>query len=172
MHKSFRNPKFSETPEVVTSDNFCICETKSFRLKIGITPSIHNFFPYQKVFETWKGSLTKFFCNVVKKISTEYRDNLFSIKIFSVSKIFWQNGCFAKLFISILRRRKLSTESWCFVLFVKIVDAWNFLKHKRLPLGNLSAKKEKKLLNKKQWYILLMHQSFWCPNFSKHRSVL
>ena len=71
--------KFFDTPNFlkhlrVAHENFRHCETKNFRRKNVIPPSMHKIFRYPKISETFKGCPRNFSALWDQKFSTEKRD--------------------------------------------------------------------------------------------------
>ena len=147
---------------------FSSSEKKNIRRKIVILPYYAWAFSTSQIFLThWRVSHkiswqpgTKYFR---RKILILF---LLSIKFSPYQKISdTQKGCLTKFFVSAVWDGKFSTKPWCppsydWKFFMPEIF-WNTKGFPRKIVGTIGQK----LLNRKQWYPLLMHQSFWCPNF-------
>ena len=86
------------------------CETKNFRRKNVIPPSMHKYFRYPKISETFKGCPRIFLALWDKKFSTEKRDTPFFIHIFFETKNFLKNSRISLRKFSALWDKNFSTE--------------------------------------------------------------
>ena len=116
------------------------CETKNFRRKNVIPPSMHKIFRYPKFSERLKGCPGKFSALWDKKFSTEKRDTPFSsIKLFE-TKNFLKNSRIPLRKFSALWDMKISTENRDRPHFIHkfFFDTKKFPESRRVPLQSFS----------------------------------
>ena len=106
--------KFFDTPNFLklwryAHEIFQHCETKNFRRKNVIPPSMPKVFRYPKFSETFKGCPRIFLALWDKKFSTEKRDTPFFIHIFFETKNFLKNSRISLRKFSALWDIKFST---------------------------------------------------------------
>ena len=129
---------------------FCYCETKNVRRK-SVIPLPHLlsiiFFSYQKISETQKGSVTKFFGPVRQKIFDKNMMPPSYASEFLMSEFFeTQKGSLTNSFGTVKQRK--TTENSDIPLCIKLFDTRNFLKHWRDPLRSFSVLWDKKIFDK------------------------
>ena len=148
--------------------SFLFLWEKKIRRKIVIFPYYAWAFPTSQIFLThWRVSH-----KMSWQSGTEYfRRKTLILSLLSINFSPYQKisdrrkGSLTKFFVSAVWDGKFSTKPWCPPSydwnFFKPEIFWNTKGFPRKIVGTIGQK----LLNRKQWYPLLMHQSFWCPNF-------
>ena len=171
--------KFFDTPNFLkhwrdANEIFRHCETKNFRLKNVIPPSMHKIFRYPKISETLKGCPRKFSALWDQKFSTEKRDTPFSSIKLSETKNFLKNSRIPSRKFSALWDIKILTENGnmppLINNFFSIPE--NFRKtegflYKAFRFGPVRQK-----VPTNPWYPLLCMKMFDKRIFLKHQSVL
>ena len=145
------------------------CETKNFGRKNVIPPSMHKYFRYPKISETFKGCPRIFLALWDKKLSTEKRDTPFFIHIFFETKNFLKNSRISLRKFSALWDIKFSTGNRdmppLIHKFFSIPE--NFRKtegflYKAFRFGPVRQK-----VPTKPWCPPPMHENFRWKNFSE-----
>ena len=166
--------KFFDTPNFLklwryAHEIFQHCETKNFRRKNVIPPSMHKVFRYPKFSETFKGCPRIFLALWDKKFSTEKRDTPFFIHIFFETKNFLKNSRISLRKFSALWDIKFSTGNRdmppLIHKFFSIPE--NFRKtegflYKAFRFGPVRQK-----VPTKPWCPPPMHENFRWKNFSE-----